>query len=73
MRLSHSSQDEVFRSELVAFLDEHCPQEAYATRTFIGSDTEDDQGVTIIPGWARDWQARLFDPTRRPILLGRNC
>jgi len=78
MRLSHSSQDEVFRGELVAFLDEHCPQEAYATRTFIGSDTEDDQGVTIIPDWARDWQARLFDhgwmiPSYTPELGGRNA
>jgi alkylation response protein AidB-like acyl-CoA dehydrogenase len=78
MRLSFSAADEAFRSELVAFIDAHCPPEAYAGGDFIGSDHTDADGVMVIPDWARGWQATLFDhgwmiPGYPPELGGRNA
>ncbi len=78
MKLSLSAEDEAFRSELVAFIEANCPPEAYSSRTFIGSDAEDDDGVMVIPDWAREWQACLFDngwmiPSYTPELGGRNA
>ena len=78
MKLSFSAEDEAFRSELLAFIEENCPPEAYSTRYFIGSDAEDDDGVMVIPDWARRWQACLFDngwmiPSYSPELGGRNA
>jgi len=65
-----------FRHELVAFLDEHTPMPARTNRDFaagIGAKGDD-----IIPQWARDWQATLFDhgwmiPGYPPELGGRNA
>ena len=34
MKLSLSAKDEAFRAELVAFIDEHCPRDAYGGRDF---------------------------------------
>jgi alkylation response protein AidB-like acyl-CoA dehydrogenase len=78
MKLSVSTEDEAFRNELVAFIEAHCPAEAYSTRSFIGTDAEDDDGVMVIPDWARAWQACLFDhgwmiPSYGPELGGRNA
>lgn len=72
MRLAWSEQDEAFRAELRAFLDEHCPPEARRRREFSDGDG------AVIPGWAREWQATLFDhgwmiPAYPPELGGRNA
>src|SRR4051794_37956034 len=77
MRLSFSAEDEAFREELRAFLDEHTPSEVSAT-DFIGSDETGPDGVMVIPRWAREWQATLFDhgwmiPAYPPELGGRNA
>jgi alkylation response protein AidB-like acyl-CoA dehydrogenase len=73
MRLSWSPDDERFRQELVAFLDEHAPPEAQID----GGDFNDGYG-DVIPQWARDWQAKLFDngwmvPGYAPELGGRDA
>jgi alkylation response protein AidB-like acyl-CoA dehydrogenase len=54
VRLAWDERDEAFRDELRGFLDEHCPDELRHGRDFLGGQDE-------IPGWARDWQATLFD------------
>ncbi len=77
MRLSFSAEDEAFRDQLRAFLDEHTPPQVSAT-DFIGSDETGPDGVMVIPQWARDWQATLFDngwmiPAYPPELGGRNA
>jgi alkylation response protein AidB-like acyl-CoA dehydrogenase len=75
VQLSWGPEDEAFRAELVAFLDEHVPTEAAE-----GFDYADatDGGEDLIPDWARAWQAKLFDhgwmiPGYPPELGGRNC
>jgi alkylation response protein AidB-like acyl-CoA dehydrogenase len=78
MRLSFSSEDEAFRARLVAFIEEHCPPEAYGGKDFIGTDHSGPDGVMVIPDWAREWQATLFDhgwmiPSYPPELGGRNA
>ncbi|MEZ5209355.1 MAG: hypothetical protein R2690_20805 [Acidimicrobiales bacterium] len=55
MQLSWSDEDEAFRRDLRAFLDEHCPPEARRGKDFMG------EGVDGVPDWARAWQATLFD------------
>jgi len=72
VRLAWDPADEAFRDELLAFLDEHCPPEARAGKDFMGGET------SIIPDWARAWQATLFDhgwmiPGYPPELGGRNA
>ena len=74
MRLAWSPEDEAFRAELVAFLDEHAPPETRTRRDFAAEEVGED----LIPQWARDWQATLFDhgwmiPGYPPELGGRNC
>src|SRR5438874_2804219 len=71
MKLAWGPEEEAFRAELDAFLDEHAPHQA------LGRDfaTSDDEGI---PRWARDWQATLFDhgwlvPSYPPELGGRNA
>lgn len=61
MNLAFSAEDEAFREELLSFLEQHCPPEARATRDMIGSDDVDAQGIMVIPAWAKQWQATLFD------------
>jgi alkylation response protein AidB-like acyl-CoA dehydrogenase len=78
MKLAFSAQDEAFRQELMSFLDQHCPPEACITRDRIGSEDVDANGVTVLPTWARLWQATLFDhgwmiPSYPPALGGRNA
>ena len=72
MRLEWSAEDEAFRAELDAFLDEHAPPEAKEGRDFT------EGGGFEIPRWAREWQATLFDhgwmvPGYPPELGGRNA
>ncbi len=74
MKLAWEPEDEAFRAELVAFLDEHTPAEA-GTRDFGSGGPVDED---IIPAWSRKWQAQLFDagwmvPAFPPELGGRNC
>jgi alkylation response protein AidB-like acyl-CoA dehydrogenase len=71
MRLAWDEDDEAFRAELRAFLDDHCPPEIKHGRDFLG-------GQDTIPDWARAWQATLFDcgwmiPAYPPELGGRNA
>ncbi|MEZ5141439.1 MAG: acyl-CoA dehydrogenase family protein [Acidimicrobiales bacterium] len=71
MQLTWSEQDEAFREELRAFLDQHCPAEARRGKDYLG------EGAAI-PDWARAWQATLFDhgwmvPPYPPELGGRNA
>ena len=78
MKLSYSAEDEAFRDDLVAFIEEHCPREAYSGGDFIGTDLPDADGVMVIPEWAREWQAALFDhgwmiPSYAPELGGRGA
>jgi len=76
VRLAWGDDELRFRDELVAFLDEHVPPEALA-----GFDTMDSgarERAEVIPGWARQWQATLFDhgwmvPGYPPELGGRNA
>ncbi|MGH9185154.1 MAG: acyl-CoA dehydrogenase family protein [Acidimicrobiales bacterium] len=71
MQLVWSDADEDFRADLRAFLDANAPPEA------VGGAQRDPDGP-VIPGWARQWQARLFDhgwmvPGFPPELGGRNA
>lgn len=62
MKLGFAAADEEFRAELLAFVDDHAPAEARRGRDWIGDDEDvDDDGVMVIPEWARQWQATLFD------------
>ena len=74
MRMSFGPEDEAFRAELVAFLDEHTPPEAGGGADFMGEF----HGDELVPQWLRQWQATLFDhgwmiPGYPPELGGRNC
>ncbi len=75
MQLAWSDEDEAFRAELLAFLDEHTPAEIRAAG-FDFHDVGDER--ELVPQWMRDWQATLFDhgwmiPGYPPELGGRNC
>jgi alkylation response protein AidB-like acyl-CoA dehydrogenase len=75
VRLAWGAEEEAFRAELDAFLDEHTPREAGAGADFMDGFDDDD---AIVPQWFRDWQATLFDhgwmiPGYPPELGGRNC
>jgi alkylation response protein AidB-like acyl-CoA dehydrogenase len=75
VNLEWREEDEAFRAELNAFIDEHAPPEAKVGRDYAGNDGT---GEEIIPPWARQWQATLFDhgwmvPGYPPELGGRNA
>jgi alkylation response protein AidB-like acyl-CoA dehydrogenase len=77
VQLAWSEQDEAFRAELVAFLDEHTMPELAHGYDFQG-DADDASGGELVPQFMRDWQATLFDhgwmvPGYPPELGGRNC
>lgn len=72
MKLGWGPEVDEFRQELRAFLDANVPPEANAARYYSGEDRD------VIPQWARDWQATLFDhgwmiPGFPPELGGRNA
>ncbi len=79
MRLGFDPEDEAFRDELRVFVEQHAPPEARRGRDWIGDDDDTDaDGIMIIPAWAREWQATLFDhgwmiPGYPPELGGRNA
>ena len=73
MHLDWGPEVEAFRAELVAFLDEHAPPETRARRDYAMTQHQE-----IVPQWARDWQATLFDhgwmiPGYPPERGGRNA
>jgi alkylation response protein AidB-like acyl-CoA dehydrogenase len=75
VRLAWGPDEEAFRSELSAFLDEHAPPEAKTGRDWAMAGRGEHE---IIPDWARKWQATLFDngwmvPGYPPELGGRNA
>jgi alkylation response protein AidB-like acyl-CoA dehydrogenase len=70
MRLRYAPEDEAFRAELDAWLDEHQPSEERIR--------EPKQSSAHMPPWARAWQRALFDagwlvPGWPPELGGRNA
>lgn len=70
MRLSFDEQTEVFRQEFAAWLDENMPAPATAL-------AERSTSSAHVPGWAREWQRRMFDagwllPGNPPEHGGRN-
>ncbi len=74
MHLDWGPEVESFRVELIAFLDEYAPPQTRPRRDFAMSVHD----AEIIPQWARDWQATLFDhgwmiPGYPPELGGRNA
>ena len=74
MRLAWGPEEEAFRAELAAFLEENPPPEAKAFRD--GALAPGDADAPLIPDWARRWQATLFDhgwmiPGYPPELGGR--
>jgi alkylation response protein AidB-like acyl-CoA dehydrogenase len=73
VQLEWGAEEEAFRAELAAFLDEHAPAQARG-RDF----AQNNEGEIGIAQWARDWQACLFDngwlvPGYPPELGGRNA
>ncbi|OBI40706.1 acyl-CoA dehydrogenase [Mycobacterium kyorinense] len=70
MQLTFDADVEEFRSEFVAFLDEHLPDEAQAG--------ERPHSSSHVPDWARRWQRLLFEhgwllPGNPPEFGGRNA
>jgi len=62
VRLELAPADEEFRQQLVDFVEAHAPPQARRARDWIGDDEDaDEHGVMVIPDWAREWQATLFD------------
>src|SRR4051812_49088516 len=76
MKLAWNAEDEAFREELIAFLDDHTPAEIRKGYDFQGDIEGAD--TDLVPQWMRNWQATLFDhgwmiPGYPPELGGRNC
>jgi alkylation response protein AidB-like acyl-CoA dehydrogenase len=74
VNLERSADDEAFRVELIAFIEQHAPPEVLRPRDFEGAE----EGEEIIPEWSRRWQATLFDhgwmiPGYPPEMGGRNA
>jgi alkylation response protein AidB-like acyl-CoA dehydrogenase len=70
MRLRYAPEDEAFRAELVAWLDDHQPTDEQMNEPKLSS--------AHMPQWARDWQRALFDagwlvPGWPPELGGRDA
>jgi alkylation response protein AidB-like acyl-CoA dehydrogenase len=70
MQLAFDADVEAFRTEFLAFLDEHLPDEAETVQRSRSSSD--------IPAWARRWQRLLFDrgwllPGNPPEFGGRNA
>ncbi|MGH9211463.1 MAG: acyl-CoA dehydrogenase family protein [Acidimicrobiales bacterium] len=57
MKLAWGEDEEAFRDELVRFLDARAPAEAKG----LDWGARDRSEGQVIPQWARDWQATLFD------------
>jgi alkylation response protein AidB-like acyl-CoA dehydrogenase len=71
MQLSFDDQTEAFRREFVAWLDGNVPDDATAL-------SERPRSTAHVPGWAREWQRKLFDagwlvPGNPPEFGGRDA
>jgi alkylation response protein AidB-like acyl-CoA dehydrogenase len=79
VRLEFDPADEAFRQELLTFIAEHAPPELARGRDWLADDDDTDaDGIMVIPEWAKEWQATLFDhgwmiPGYPPELGGRNA
>jgi len=76
MRLAWGPEETEFRDDLVAFLADHATPEALAGFDMMDNGSKGDD--EIIPEWAREWQATLFDhgwmiPGYAPEYGGRNA
>jgi alkylation response protein AidB-like acyl-CoA dehydrogenase len=72
MHLAWGPEEEAFRAELIEFLENNAPPETRTRHDFASTWDE------LIPKWAREWQATLFDngwmiPGYPPELGGRNA
>ena len=70
VRLRYGDAEEIYRADLVRWLEEHAPPRELLTRPKRSS--------ADLPDWARDWQRSLFDagwlvPGWPPELGGRNA
>ena len=77
MHLASDPEVETFRAELITFLHEHAPPEVL-THTDLAVGSREGVEQSIIPDWARRWQATLFDhgwmiPGYPAELGGRNA
>ena len=76
MHLDWGPEVDEFRAELLAFLEEYAAPQTRTRRDFaMGVGASDDE---VIPRWAREWQATLFDhgwmiPGYPPELGGRDA
>ncbi len=73
MKLGWGAEEEAFRAELAAFVDEYAPPEARAW-----GHERSQEGGDLRPDWAQAWQATLFDhgwmiPSYPPELGGRDA
>ena len=91
MHLDWGPEVEAFRAELVVFLDDHAPAGARRAHEWAmvdrseradepasGSTAERAKQSSVVPMWAREWQATLFDhgwmiPGYPPERGGRNA
>jgi alkylation response protein AidB-like acyl-CoA dehydrogenase len=76
VRLAWGDEELRFGDELRTFIAEHAPPEAIAGLEM--ADLDSDLRTELIPRWAREWQATLFDhgwmiPGYPPELGGRNA
>jgi len=76
VRLAWGPDESAFRDDLVAFLEDHATPEALAGFDMMDNGAKGDD--EIIPQWAREWQATLFDhgwmiPGYPPEYGGRNA
>jgi alkylation response protein AidB-like acyl-CoA dehydrogenase len=80
VRLAWGPAEDAFRAELAKFLDAHTPVELARGQDWASAGARNDRAKRedLIPGWARQWQALLFDngwmiPGYPPELGGRNA
>jgi alkylation response protein AidB-like acyl-CoA dehydrogenase len=77
LHLAWGEEEEAFRAELIAFVEANAPAEAITRRDY-AVNVRRPEDSEVIPQWARDWQAKLFDhgwmiPGYPPELGGRNA
>jgi alkylation response protein AidB-like acyl-CoA dehydrogenase len=77
VHLAWGEDEEAFRAELIAFVEANAPEQAITRRDY-AVNVRRPEDSEVIPQWARDWQAKLFDhgwmiPGYPPELGGRNA
>ena len=61
MRLAWGPEEEAFRASLVEFLDANTPPELSGGGDWATASARGERADDLLPGWARAWQAKLFD------------